>query len=229
MDLLWIILPVLLGHVHAENVIEVKVLLGQSRTLNCSINDTQKIYWYLEIRSRFRALIVETMRDDPSDNMYYVHPSKTKYEAIEGRRLVIRNITAEDCRLYSCARRNSDNVIFIDTFSIVSDVSNQSEANYQAPVSSIWQSDLITCSSLGLNLVLLLVVTGLVSKSLCSKSQNCNNQLKESDGFNCENLETVETPQYEEIQLDRAGPPAAPPSECIYYKAQLPQATLPRH
>ncbi|KAM8722458.1 uncharacterized protein AB9X84_005088 [Acanthopagrus schlegelii] len=226
MDLLWIILPVLLGHVHAENTIEVKVQLGQSRTLNCSINDTQKIYWYLEIRSRFRALIVETMR---YDNMYFVHPSKTKYEAIEGRRLVIRNITAEDCRLYSCARRKGDNIIFTDTFSIVSDVSNQSEANYQAPVSSIWQSDLITYSSLGLNLVLLLVVTGLVSKSLCSKSQNCNNQLKESDGFNCENLETVETPQYEEIQLDRAAPPAAPPSECIYYKAQLPQATLPRH
>lgn len=35
--------------------------------------------------------------------------------------------------------------------------------------------------------------------------------------------------QYEEIQLDRAAPPAAPPSECIYYKAQMPRPTLPQH
>lgn len=117
MDLLWIILPVLLGRVHAENMTEVKVELGQSRTLNCSINDTYKIYWYLEIRSQFKALIIEGFRDY---NEYFVHPSKTKYEAIEGRRLVIRNITAEDCRLYFCARKTGGNIIIVDTFSIVS-------------------------------------------------------------------------------------------------------------
>lgn len=120
MDLLWIILPVLLGRVHAENMTEVKVELGQSRTLNCSINDTYKIYWYLEIRSQFKALIIQIHSNDPSGNEYFVHPSKTKYEAIEGRRLVIRNITAEDCRLYFCARRKSDQIIIVDTFSIVS-------------------------------------------------------------------------------------------------------------
>lgn len=120
MDLLWIILPVLLGRVHAENMTEVKVELGQSRTLNCSINDTYKIYWYLEIRSQFRARIIETNSNDSSGNEYFVHPSKTKYEAIEGRRLVIRNITAEDCRLYFCARRKSGKIIIVDTFSIVS-------------------------------------------------------------------------------------------------------------
>lgn len=45
-----------------------------------------------------------------------------------------------------------------DVFTPSSDVSNQSEANHQQPVSRIWQ--IITYSSLGLNLLLFLVVVG---------------------------------------------------------------------
>ncbi|XP_073351548.1 uncharacterized protein [Pagrus major] len=238
MDLLWMILPLLLVRVNAENTTELKVELGQNVTLNCSWNDIPKIYWYLEIHSQVRARIVQIHSNTADGNEYFVYPSNTKYEAIKGNRLVIRNITAEDCRLYFCAKRNNDNIIFVDTFRIISapsnnsfipDVSSHSEANDQQHSSRIWQNDVITYSSLALNALLSLVVIGLVFKSLCLKSKNCNNQVNQSHRFDCENLETVETPQYEEIQLDRAPPPVAPPSECIYYKAQLPRPTLPQH
>ncbi|XP_049921181.1 uncharacterized protein LOC126402894 isoform X2 [Epinephelus moara] len=70
-------------------------------------------------------------------------------------------------------------------------------------------------------------VSGVVFTSVCLKKKTCNYQVTDSPRSTNQSAETLETPQYEEIQL-RAPPPAAS-SECIYYKAQLPQSTLPQY
>lgn len=106
---------------------------------------------------------------------------------------------------------------------------NNSEANnHQQPASrTMWQNESVVYSSLALNVLLVSLVIGLVCTSLRWQKRNCNCQVNEPSPFT---PETLETPQYEEIQLPtyRDPLPVSPPLECIYAKAQLPLSTLPR-
>ncbi|XP_044043571.1 uncharacterized protein LOC122871979 [Siniperca chuatsi] len=230
MDLLWMILPVFLGCAEAENPTQVKGELGHNVTLNCSLN-TLDIFWFMEIHSQFIGCIVRTFSENPAENRYFVYPAMTKYIAV-GNRLVITNITAEDFRLYFCSKTLNNNT-FKDGIRLVSDVpippsTNDSKANHP----DILSAPLVTYGSLALNAVLLLVVIGFIFTSLCLKRKDCSSQVNEPSPFTCENPETLETVQYDEIQLPvsyRAPQPAGPSLHCIYSKAQLPRATLPGH
>ncbi|XP_035533854.1 uncharacterized protein LOC118340101 [Morone saxatilis] len=218
----------------AGNPMEVRVELGHNATLNCSLKQSS-IYWYMEVHSQCRALITRTF-SNKTNNSYFVYTTFiSKYIAV-GNSLTIVNVTAEDCRLYFCARKQNDSFIFEDTFHLVSDVPDVpavSAGNHQQlqQNGTIWQSELILYGSFALNIVLLVfMVIGLVFTSHLMKKKNCNAQLNDPSPLTSENPERLEAAQYEEIQLPtyRARPPAAPSSECIYSKAQLPQPTLPQ-
>ncbi|XP_049921180.1 uncharacterized protein LOC126402894 isoform X1 [Epinephelus moara] len=229
MDLVWTVLPVFLLCAEAQNLTVVKAELGQNATLNCSVN-IMSIHWYVEIRSQVRGLIAETFTPDPNDTLYHIYTTlKTKYIAM-GNKMVITNITSEDHRFYFCATKKKNNVIFRETFHFVSDgaaVKDDCGSEKQQCSCSMWWNELVVYSSFILNLLLFLVLTGVVFTSVCLKKKTCNYQVTDSPRSTNQSAETLETPQYEEIQL-RAPPPAAS-SECIYYKAQLPQSTLPQY
>lgn len=115
MDLLWVILPVFLVCAAGQTVTEIKVELGQNLMLNCSIKN-EILHWYMEIHSEIRAYIVHIYRNSCT---YYVSNYKSKYE-VNNYRLIINNISAEDCRLYFCGKREKDKIRFSDAFRIVS-------------------------------------------------------------------------------------------------------------
>lgn len=114
---LWVFLPVLLVRAEAQNLTEVRVELGQRVLLNCSVN-TSDIYWYMEIHGRLRVCILRTFSFG-SGSKVYISPGG-KYASVKTNSLQVENITAEDCRLYFCARRLNDKVVFEEVFRIVS-------------------------------------------------------------------------------------------------------------
>lgn len=124
MDLLWRIFPLLLACVEGQRPKEVRVQLGRSVVLNCSVTNVD-ILWYIEIHSQLRARIIRTFTG--GDDQYYIS-SKDKYKAIEGNRLEARNITAEDYRLYFCSRAQlaleQTEIHFEDVFRLVSGENN---------------------------------------------------------------------------------------------------------
>ncbi|XP_039649733.1 uncharacterized protein LOC120554770 [Perca fluviatilis] len=250
MDLRWMILPVFLVFlvfVEAENVTVVKATLSQNAIFTCS-GDIKDTYWYIEISSQVKGFIAQTFSMDPNDTRYDIHTTlKTKYVA-KGNIFEITNITAGDCRLYFCARKEGGNITFKDTFLLVSDdpitpsTNNNTEGNHQQQQNSciLCQSEVIY-SSLALNILFILVIIGLVLTLLCLKRKKCNCHRTDpssciydnlqrkkcnrqgTDPSSCiyENPETMEMPKYKEIQL-RKFPPAVASSETIYCWPQLP-------
>ncbi|XP_042080920.1 uncharacterized protein LOC121815220 isoform X1 [Haplochromis burtoni] len=215
MVLLWMILLVLLLCAEAENVTEVRGELGTDVTLTCS-NQTSDPYWYMEIHSQFRAGIGRSFSS--ADSTYYSPGFETKF-SILGNKLVIKNLTAEDCRLYFCGIKRGGSIQFVETFHLISDVT-------QKPVAltdSNQQSELFILSSLSLNAALVLVVICLSCVLLSLKRRISKYQANLPPAGTSERLEA---PQKKKIQP----PPrsAAPPSEGIYYKLHLPCFTLPQ-
>ncbi|KAM6892693.1 uncharacterized protein PEZ65_022769 [Lycodopsis pacificus] len=231
MDPRWMILPVVLMCAEAEVLVEVAV--GQNATLTCS-GDTTDVHWSTEMSSQVKVHLARSYSRYPEESEYYVNTSfKHKYMAM-GNTLVISNITAEDARRYFCGRKKNNNVVLTDSFRLVTAVpltsfTNSSEENQQQHRCRFVHSELIVYSSLALNLLLFFMIIGLVLTSPCLKRKNCNHQVNDPSPFTSENPETLETPQYEEIQFSAPSPAAPHLTECVYHKAQLPGAPLPRH
>ncbi len=113
MDVIFVVLLVLVC-AEAARLTELSVQPSQHVTLNCSV-DPGDLYWFMEIHSRLRVCIVRTFNSKPSNQ---VEPQTNKYEGVTGRSLLIRNITADDCRQYFCATKHRDRIQYEDTFNI---------------------------------------------------------------------------------------------------------------
>ncbi|XP_041834381.1 uncharacterized protein LOC121635308 [Melanotaenia boesemani] len=222
MDLMMMMMMVVVVLVCAETekVTEVRGELGTDVTLNCSIRDGN-VFWSMMIHSQLKVQIGRTYSFLPE---YNAPEYETKY-LIQENRLMIKNMTAEDCRLYFCGRKKSGNMVSVDAFRLISDVpvtptttplvTLTTHSNHHN--TTHWLTDsAVLMSSFALNGVLVLLI-GVICVCWRMKSSRCRK--KNPPDFSLENPEMLETPQYEEIQL----PP--PRSECIYYKAQHP---LPR-
>ncbi|KAL3999881.1 coronin-7 [Sarotherodon galilaeus] len=209
MVLLWMILLVVLLCAEAENVTEVRGELGTNVTLTCS-NQTSDPYWYMEIYSQFRACIGRSFSS--AGSTYWSPDFETKF-SILGNKLVIKNYTAEDCRLYYCGIKRDGSIYFVETFRLVSDVT---------PMSRALKSDHVLFTSLSLNTALILVIICLSCVSLSLKRRISKYQANLPPAGTSERLET---PQKEIQPPPRS---AAPPSEGIYYKLHLPCFTLPQ-
>ncbi|XP_019220935.1 uncharacterized protein LOC109204443 isoform X1 [Oreochromis niloticus] len=144
MVLLWMILLVVLLCAEAENVTEVRGELGTNVTLTCS-NQTSGTHWYMEIYSQFRACVSCQIS---STHFTYNSPDfETKFSLL-GNKLMIKNFSAGDCRLYFCGINRNDSIHFVETFRLVSvflspDIFPTSESDPQQQSSSISQHHLL--------------------------------------------------------------------------------------
>ncbi|XP_030610955.1 uncharacterized protein LOC115798287 [Archocentrus centrarchus] len=209
MVLLWMILLEVLLCAEAENVTEVRGQLGAEVNLNCS-DQSSDTHWYIEIYSQLRAAIGRSLSSVPS---YYSPDFETKF-SILGNSLMIKNLTAEDCRLYYCGIKRDGSIQFVGTFRLVSDVPPPAD-----PSRGVLQSDPAVFTSLSLNAVLVLVVICLSCVSVSLKRRISRYQANLPPAGT-----SLEAPQYEEIQLPP--PPAALATESVYCKVQLLRSTL---
>ncbi|MED6282689.1 hypothetical protein CHARACLAT_001054 [Characodon lateralis] len=186
----------------AENVVKVRAGLGQDVNFTCSINHTD-IYWYMEIKNQLRIKIGQVFSSTvPS---YVSANFKTKYLMVKNQ-LVIKNVSAEDSRLYFCWRTENGSG---DTFLLISDVSSSVNRSIPPPVSVIkaWQKELVVLTSFSLNAVLFVAVLGFICVSVKKKGCCCCS-VKDSAEYILDQQE-MQNPRYEEIQL----PPTQFPSE----------------
>ncbi|CAK6979694.1 uncharacterized protein LOC121891725 [Scomber scombrus] len=201
MKLLWMILSVFLVCAEADNMREVKVELGQNVTLNCSV-DISDMYWYMEIHSQLRVNILRTFGKTDNDPEYFSPEFKTKYSVLENR-LVITNVTAEDCRLYFCAQKKNDIIHFEETIQLVSDVSITPSTNYSEPRSTeqqqhiqrTWLSGPVIFTSFALNAFLVLFLIGFCFTYLSLKRNISKYQVNEPSPLTSDTQESLETPQ----------------------------------
>ncbi|XP_041834371.1 uncharacterized protein LOC121635302 isoform X2 [Melanotaenia boesemani] len=218
MDLMMMMMMVVVVLVCAETekVTEVRGELGTDVTLNCSIRDGD-VYWSMMIHSQLKVQIGRSF--SPTKTRYCSPELETKYLVL-GNRLEIKNVTAEDCRLYFCSRMMEDNMVSVDTFRLISDVpvTLTTESDHHS-----WSSNTETCwsepvllSSFSLNAVLLFIIMGFLCVNLRMKSSRC--RMKNPPDFSPENPEMLENLQCEEIHL--LSSPAL--STCVYYQAQHP-------
>ncbi|KAG8004454.1 BCL-6 corepressor [Nibea albiflora] len=153
--------------------------------------------------TQVQGRIGRTFSKDAKDNEYSVSTVTTKYSMMENS-LMITNITAEDCRLYFCGKRQNSKIQFEEAFRLVSGLRRQPvkddgvlpnvatalTANVSDPAH---QRQLITYGSFGLNGLLFLVFTGLVFTFLSLKTKK--RQMNEPPAFTGETIETLETAQ----------------------------------
>ncbi|XP_039907776.1 uncharacterized protein LOC120746362 [Simochromis diagramma] len=194
MVLLWMILLVLLLCAEAENVTEVRGELGTNVTLTCS-NQTSEIHWYMEIHSQFRACIG---RSFSSAGSTYCSPGfETKF-SILGNKLVIKSLTAEDCRLYFCGIKRDGSIQFVETFRLVSNVTlNITDPQIDCRLSQL----IIICVSVA---VVVFVILGAVCAVLCLKRKSRRIQKNNVSLHIYENTDTMRAAQNKVIQSQRA-------------------------
>ncbi|XP_042080922.1 uncharacterized protein LOC121815220 isoform X3 [Haplochromis burtoni] len=165
----------------------------------------------MEIYSQFRAGIGRSFSS--ADSTYYSPGFETKF-SILGTKLVIKNVTAEDCRLYFCAIKRGGSIQFVESFHVISDPRAEHKSKNQ-------QSDHAVSISLSLNAALVFVVICLSCVSLSLKRRISKYQANLPPAGTSERLEA---PQYEEIKL----PCRSAPAESVYSQVQLLPFTLPQ-
>ncbi|XP_034038003.1 uncharacterized protein LOC117520778 [Thalassophryne amazonica] len=225
MNLLWTFCLLLVVPTWAQKVSEHQVDLGQTITLNCTMN-TENILWYLEIYSGLWATIVRIFDKAGHSPIYHVHTLDPKFEIQPGNKLVIKNVTADDYRRYSCRNKTNgisfNNIVRLVPAGQIVLSANDSEPEQQQNSWRILKSEELMIGSLALNGALFFLLAGL-TLYFCpkrSRKYQINNPL--SDPF-----ETTDNncPQYEEILLSTPEvprPATAPPPGCVYSKVQLP-------
>ncbi|KAM9327672.1 uncharacterized protein KZ484_019146 [Pholidichthys leucotaenia] len=176
--LVLMILSLVLIRAEAQNLTEVKGQLGKDVTLNCSFSDSD-VHWYLQIYGQFKG---EISRSLPSDSLYSSTDFKTKFSILRNR-LVIKNVTAEDCRLYFCGRKKKAEFHLVDTFSLTL---NSSETHHCS--CRIWDSKPFIYTNLVLKAILVVAVMGLICMLISVMR-------KKKVSLSPETPETIEIPQ----------------------------------
>ncbi|XP_028255633.1 uncharacterized protein LOC114432054 isoform X1 [Parambassis ranga] len=198
MDLLWMILLLVLIRADAQRVTEVRGEEGGNLTLTCSITPTiTDIYWFMEVYRGFRAGIGRTL--GPHSSSYYSPDSESKY-LMESNRLVVKDLTAEDSRLYSCGRRNQSGLHFVDSFNLTlgkTSVKTSGGSAHSQHQSCMTPQDLTYVSS---SIMAALAAIGFVVSLVCMKEER--HQVDDLQAFIRENSETLQTVQFQQIQSD---------------------------
>uniref|UniRef100_A0A4W5RBY4 Immunoglobulin domain-containing protein n=1 Tax=Hucho hucho TaxID=62062 RepID=A0A4W5RBY4_9TELE len=87
------------------------VELGQNATINCSLN-IESAYWYIQHHPQPPLAILRSFTSSSLVAFYYNNNYRQKYSIETGNRLLIQNVTVDDCGVFYCAKEENDSLLF---------------------------------------------------------------------------------------------------------------------
>jgi hypothetical protein len=87
------------------------VELGQNTTINCSLN-IESAYWYIQHQPQPPQAILHSFTSRSPAAFYYNKNYRQKYSLLTGHRLLIQNVTVDDCGVYYCAKKEDQSLLF---------------------------------------------------------------------------------------------------------------------
>uniref|UniRef100_A0A4W5QJJ1 Ig-like domain-containing protein n=1 Tax=Hucho hucho TaxID=62062 RepID=A0A4W5QJJ1_9TELE len=95
----------------ANGLTETLVELGQNATINCSLN-IESAYWYIQHQPQPPLAILRSFTSSSPVAFYYNNNYRQKYSLETGARLLIQNVTVDDCGVFYCAKKEEGRLIF---------------------------------------------------------------------------------------------------------------------
>uniref|UniRef100_A0A8C8HK26 Immunoglobulin domain-containing protein n=1 Tax=Oncorhynchus tshawytscha TaxID=74940 RepID=A0A8C8HK26_ONCTS len=95
----------------ADGLTETLVELGQNTTINCSLN-IESAYWYIQHQPQPPQAILHSFTSRSPAAFYYNTTFRQKYSLETGHRLLIHNVTVDDCGVYYCAKKEDQSLLF---------------------------------------------------------------------------------------------------------------------
>uniref|UniRef100_A0A673XHQ0 Immunoglobulin domain-containing protein n=2 Tax=Salmo trutta TaxID=8032 RepID=A0A673XHQ0_SALTR len=221
--------------VGTEALTETLVELGHNATLNCSLNVTN-VHWYIQHHPQPPLVILRSFSSSSPVAFYYNNTFRQKYSLETGNRLLIQNVTVDDCGVYYCAKKEKDFVLFSNGTRLmttglesINETTNTSfklldpKASEQPrDFNTTWLKGLLIGSGV-LNAVLILLLSAI---SVLWKRAAC--QKNHDSPPTPEPPERADGPEYEVIQLVQT--PRGPRPDCIastiYSRVQFPNPEL---
>ncbi|XP_055786168.1 uncharacterized protein LOC129859934 [Salvelinus fontinalis] len=222
--------------VGAEALTETLVELGHNATLNCSLN-VNNVHWYLHRHPQPPLAILRSFTSSSPAAFYYNNTTfRQKYSLETGNRLLIQNVTVDDCGVFYCAKKENDNLLFSNGTRLmttdlesINETTNTSvklldpEATEQPrDVNTTWLKGLLIGSGV-LNAVLILLLSAI---SVLWKRAAC--QKNHDSPPTPEPLERADSLVYEVIQLVPPPRGLRPDriASTIYSRVQFPNPEL---
>uniref|UniRef100_A0A673XHU3 Immunoglobulin domain-containing protein n=1 Tax=Salmo trutta TaxID=8032 RepID=A0A673XHU3_SALTR len=214
-----------------EALTETLVELGHNATLNCSLNVTD-VHWYIQHHPQPPLAILRSFSNSSIAGFYYNYTFRQKYSLETGNRLLVQNVTVDDCGVYHCAKKEKDFVLFSNGTRLmttglesINETTNTSfklldpKASEQPrDFNTTWLKGLLIGSGV-LNAVLILLLSAI---SVLWKRAAC--QKNHDSPPTPEPPERADGPEYEVIQLVQT--PRGPRPDCIastiYSRVQFP-------
>ncbi|KAF4097531.1 uncharacterized protein LOC131531175 isoform X1 [Onychostoma macrolepis] len=181
-----------------ESLTDKCVNLGENVTLDCQI-DVKEIYWVFQKLTDSPVLILRTFTAEYTSSHVQDQRLKDKYSALTRSRLFISNITVHELGIYYCAKLNKtlqiSNGTRLHTNESAQD-QKQTEGKHQEQPCEKTFHEILTVTSILMNIVLIIAIIGLLMLKLKKprKSQQPRN-------VEPEQTEDLNTAEYSEIEL----------------------------
>uniref|UniRef100_A0A8C2K607 Immunoglobulin domain-containing protein n=1 Tax=Cyprinus carpio TaxID=7962 RepID=A0A8C2K607_CYPCA len=185
-----------------ESLTDKRVNLGGNVTLDCQIG-AKDIYWIFQKLTDSPVLILRTFTSDSASSNIQDKRLKGKYSSLTLSRLFISNITSDEIGIYYCAKPDktlqiSEGIRLYTTESAQdqnqTECNNHNQSHYETTPNF---PNILTFTSLLLNTVLIIAITGLLMLKL-KKPRKSRQQPQNVEPVSHEDLNTA---QYSEIEL----------------------------
>uniref|UniRef100_A0A4W5KJ69 Immunoglobulin domain-containing protein n=1 Tax=Hucho hucho TaxID=62062 RepID=A0A4W5KJ69_9TELE len=142
----------------ADGLTETLVELGQNATINCSLN-IESAYWYIQHHPQPPLAILRSFTSSSLAAFYSNNTFRHKYSLLTGNRLLIQNVTVDDCGVFYCAKKENDCLLFgkgtrLMTTEVYADYPNQT-SNCRPS----WENCILSIYSV-LNVILIVMILG---------------------------------------------------------------------
>lgn len=95
----------------ADGLTGTLVELGQNTIINCSLK-IESAYWYIQHHPQPPLVLLRSFISSSPIAFYYNNTFRQKYSLETGNRLLIQNVTVDDCGVYYCTKKEKDLILF---------------------------------------------------------------------------------------------------------------------